>query len=284
MARARNIKPGLFKNEILGVADPLYTLLFEGLWVLADREGRMEDRPLRIKAEIFPYRDGINMDDMLSWLASNGFIRRYVVANKPYIAVCEFVKHQNPHKNESASEIPAPDNVQSISEKIGNISDLICGTRADSLYSDSLIPDSPSTDNATYVAGADSAKPAKAGYSPEFEEAWRAYPARPGSSKADAYKAWNARIKEGVSVHALIDGAKRYADYCRACRTEPGFIKQPATFFGPGHHYDSDWTPTGPLHGHKPILNKQEALEARNRSVGEQWEAEMQAKLQGGIS
>ena len=51
MARSRNIKPSLFKNEVLGVADPLYTILFEGLWVLADREGRLEDRPLRIKAE-----------------------------------------------------------------------------------------------------------------------------------------------------------------------------------------------------------------------------------------
>lgn len=76
MARARNIKPGLFKNEVLGVADPLYTLLFEGLWVLADREGRLEDRPLRIKAEILPYRDGIDVDAMLNWLQENGFITR----------------------------------------------------------------------------------------------------------------------------------------------------------------------------------------------------------------
>lgn len=51
MARSRNIKPGLFKNEVLGVADPIYTILFQGLWVLADREGRLEDRPMRIKAE-----------------------------------------------------------------------------------------------------------------------------------------------------------------------------------------------------------------------------------------
>ncbi len=68
MARARNIKPGLFKNEILGVAEPIYTLLFEGLWLLADREGRLEDRPLRIKAEIFPYREGLDLVSMLGWL------------------------------------------------------------------------------------------------------------------------------------------------------------------------------------------------------------------------
>jgi len=135
MARARNIKPGLFKNEILGVADPIYTLLFEGLWVLADREGRLEDRPLRIKAEVFPYRDGINVDEMLSWLQSNGFIARYEAEGKKCIAVCEFVKHQNPHKNESESELPAPSFAGDSSEKIGS-------THADSLSSDSLSSDS----------------------------------------------------------------------------------------------------------------------------------------------
>ena len=99
MARARNIKPGFFKNEILGVADPLYSLLFEGLWVLADRSGRLEDRPLRIKGEVFPYREGLNVDAMLTWLESNGFIRRYTAQGKKCILVLEFVKHQNPHKN-----------------------------------------------------------------------------------------------------------------------------------------------------------------------------------------
>lgn len=135
MARARNIKPGLFKNEVLGVADPLYTLLFEGLWVLADREGRLEDRPIRIKGELFPYRDGLDVEAMLGWLVENGFIQRYAVSGKRYILILEFVKHQNPHKNESESVIPPPDEIGSEPEIIGS-------TRADPLSSDSLIPDS----------------------------------------------------------------------------------------------------------------------------------------------
>ena len=142
MARARNIKPGLFKNEILGVADPIYTLLFEGLWVLADREGRIEDRPLRIKAEIFPYREGLNIDEMLNWLQTNGFIRRYEARGKKCIVVCEFVKHQNPHKNESDSELPAPEGEGSNAEEIGRSTEIIGSARADSLSSDSLNSDS----------------------------------------------------------------------------------------------------------------------------------------------
>jgi hypothetical protein len=135
VARARNIKPGFFKNEVLGVADPLYSLLFEGLWVLADREGRLEDRPLRIKGEVFPYRDGLDMEAMLNWLQQNGFIRRYVADGKRCILVLEFVKHQNPHKNETASELPPPEETGTAPEKIGS-------TRADSLSSDSLNSDS----------------------------------------------------------------------------------------------------------------------------------------------
>ena len=143
MARARNIKPGFFKNEILGVADPLYSLLFEGLWVLADRSGRLEDRPLRIKGEVFPYRDGLNVDAMLNWLESNGFIRRYTAQGKKCILVLEFVKHQNPHKNETESELPAPSDECTKHEEIGTVTEIIGSTRADSLSSDSLIPDPP---------------------------------------------------------------------------------------------------------------------------------------------
>lgn len=135
MARARNIKPGLFKNEVLGVADPLYTLAFEGLWMLADKEGRLEDRPLRIKAEIFPYRDKVQIESILNWLHSNGFVQRYTVGGCRYILILAFKAHQNPHKNEIESVIPPPNSepVPILSEPLG-------------LIPSSLIPDSLSSD------------------------------------------------------------------------------------------------------------------------------------------
>ena len=118
MARARSLKPALFRNEILGTADPFYTLLFESLWLIADREGRLEDRPIRIKADTFPYREGIDIDVMLTWLHDNGFIIRYDSRNyasgsgknashSRFIQIVNFLKHQNPHRNEAESIIPA---------------------------------------------------------------------------------------------------------------------------------------------------------------------------------
>lgn len=76
-----------------------------------------------------------------------------------------------------------------------------------------------------------------------FETAWQAYPDRPGDSKATARKAWTARLKAGVSAGELLAGVERYAAFVTANRTEPQFIKQAATFFGPGEHYLNDWTP-----------------------------------------
>src|SRR6267143_3071778 len=108
--RARNIKPGIFKNEILGSSDPLLTLLFQGLWCLADREGRLEDRPLRIKAEVFPYRENLDINRYLTELERIGFVQRYKVGEVALIQVLNFKKHQNPHHTEKKSELPAPVN------------------------------------------------------------------------------------------------------------------------------------------------------------------------------
>lgn len=85
-------------------------------------------------------------------------------------------------------------------------------------------------------------KPAKGAYSPEFEEAWSHYPTRPGNSKAAAFKAWKARLTAGASPIEMIAGTIKYADYCKANRTEPQFVKQAATFYGPGEHFSADWT------------------------------------------
>lgn len=199
MARARNIKPGLFKNEILGVADPLYTLLFEGLWLLADRAGRLEDRPLRIKAEIFPYRDGLNVDEMLGWLADNDFILRYSVKGKKYIQVISFEKHQSPHKNETESEIPPPEDADTTTEEIGTTSEIIGSARADSLiadsgFSDCLIPDSGLSDSdSPPVHRLRAAK--KLADSPPTGETWSAY--------SDAYQ---ERYKTEPVRNAKVNG------------------------------------------------------------------------------
>lgn len=79
-------------------------------------------------------------------------------------------------------------------------------------------------------------------YTAEFEEAWALYPARPGNSKAAAFKAWAARMKAGATALEMIEGTRKYAHYCLIERTEAHYIKQAATFYGPGEHFSADWT------------------------------------------
>lgn len=108
MARTRSIKPGFFRNERLCELPISTRVLFAGLWTIADREGRLEDRPKRIKVEIFPY-DNVNVDEGLEELSQAGFIVRYEVGGGHYIAIPTWKKHQNPHVKEVPSTIPAPD-------------------------------------------------------------------------------------------------------------------------------------------------------------------------------
>jgi len=104
--RIRALKPGFFKNEQLAELSPWHRLCFEGLWCCADREGRLQDRPKRLKAEIFPY-DELDMD-MLMWdLARAGFIRRYQVGAHPFVWVPTWNEHQHPRADEAASTYPA---------------------------------------------------------------------------------------------------------------------------------------------------------------------------------
>jgi hypothetical protein len=150
MARARNIKPNIFKNELLGVGDMALIPLFESLWCLADREGRLEDRPLRIKAETFPYREGLDVNGYLTELSRLGFIERYVEQGQAIIQVVNFHKHQTPHNTEKKSELPArtPNSlILNDSGLITVITPLSTGEIPVAKPPDLLIPDSLSTDS-----------------------------------------------------------------------------------------------------------------------------------------
>lgn len=159
MARARNIKPSFFDNEELAQCEPLARLLFIGLWCVADREGRLEDRPIRLKHQILGY-DDCEIEPLLEQLASKGVITRYKVPRLPTkaasastILVNRFLAHQKPHHNEVPSVLPPPGDLEPetpkehkptgskprLPAKVVSASTIGASARADSL---SLIPDS----------------------------------------------------------------------------------------------------------------------------------------------
>lgn len=105
MARSRNIKPGFFTNDELAECSPHARLLFAGLWTIADKEGRLDDRPKKVKALVLPF-DNVDCDELLQQLHDRKFIQRYQVQDGAYIQIINWKKHQNPHCKEAPSEIP----------------------------------------------------------------------------------------------------------------------------------------------------------------------------------
>lgn len=105
--RSRNIKPGYFKNHELARCHPLARILFAGLWCLADRDGRLEDRPERIKAELLPY-DECDCDALLNELEEHEFVIRYQVEGRRCLQVAKFIIHQHPHNKEVSFGLPDP--------------------------------------------------------------------------------------------------------------------------------------------------------------------------------
>jgi hypothetical protein len=151
--RARNLKPGLFKNELLGASDPMNTLVFQGLWCIADREGRLEDRPLRIHVEVNPYRDSASTVQALDWLVLHGFVIRYEVGGEKYLQVANFRVHQQPHIKEAPSKIPAQQNQQVVeAQDKHRASTEQARLIPSSLTPDSLIPSSLTPDTSSSAA------------------------------------------------------------------------------------------------------------------------------------
>lgn len=281
MARSRNIKPGFFRNEEL-VEQPFETrLLFIGLWTLADKEGRLELRPKKIKLEIFP-ADDVDVSLELSRLSQAGLVNAYMVDGRACLEVCNFKKHQNPHHREAESELPASDSegaqpydFKGASESRGKPRNYE-ESRADSSF---LIPDSgfPSNGTSGSDAPSETATPAKpkakpSAYTEDFETFWLTMPKRPGSNpKREAFQCYGARLKEGFSAEEILAGASRYYEYLKAIgNLETPYVMQAKRFVGPSQEFTNDWTPPPSVH---PLgsMSREAALEQRSEQVANEW-------------
>ena len=193
MARSRNIKPGFFRNDKLAECGPIPMLVFAGLWCLADFRGNLEYRPKRIKIDTIPYFNGIEggidygidsgIDECIDLLQRAGFVYRYSIDDTEYLHICNFLKHQNPHKNErdSGTSIPEPIKDGIKTEVIPNNDEAIV------LIPDSFIPDS------LVPNGIDQ--------SISFDTFWEAYPRK--TNKAKAESAWK-KLKPDENLFDLI--------------------------------------------------------------------------------
>lgn len=122
MARIRYLHPDFFKDDEIKNLSFEARLLFAGLWCYADKKGRLEDKPERLKVEIMPY-DKVNVDKTLDLLTKKPFIIRYTIENKRYIQITNWEKYQHPHHTEKESVIPEYNNTISNNSNMSNLED-----------------------------------------------------------------------------------------------------------------------------------------------------------------
>lgn len=104
--RTRTLRPEFFEIHASAPA----ALLLLGLTSMADREGRLLDRPRLICSRVFPLRDEItaaDVDRLLDELRAAGAVRRYETGGVQVVEVVDFVRQQRIHHREPASELPA---------------------------------------------------------------------------------------------------------------------------------------------------------------------------------
>lgn len=205
--RKRLLNPLLFRDEELCDVPVAARYLFTGLWCIADREGILEDRPMRIKADIFPYDDlGASMVDQ--WLADlhPRWIVRYEIDGKRLIWIRTFKQHQKCHKNEAKSVLPMVNlGAPLVSQRSTIGQPLVEGGSAKGTECRSVIgiqytvnPLSPPAEEFALSAASELSSPSKVrrskrnstDYTPDFEGWWAIFPRK--DAKVAAFKAWRS--------------------------------------------------------------------------------------------
>jgi len=103
--RTRLLHPEFFSDPTLAALSDFTRLVFAGLWLIADREGRLLDSVKMIDGAILPL-DARSCAAALNELAAAGRIRRYRTTAGPVIQVVNLLKYQHIHPNEKPSKFP----------------------------------------------------------------------------------------------------------------------------------------------------------------------------------
>ena len=119
--KSRTLRPQFFTSEQVASVSCPARLCFAGLWCLADRDGRLEDKPNQIRIHLFPYDAKLNVDKLLGELQSANLICRYECDGVKVVGIPTFIEHQPVHPNEQKSRLPViPSNYMKSKLKVGS--------------------------------------------------------------------------------------------------------------------------------------------------------------------
>ena len=254
VSRIRTIKPEFWCHEGLSDLPEATHLLAAALLNYADDEGYFNANPKLVQATCSPLREpSVSIPESLRSLQTIGYIRLGRGHDgKQYGQIVKFSEHQRVSH-------PTPSKISKLSitwECSGNPPEPLwsspevlrpemeqgTGNREQGINQSRAIPSDAGLVRQTHQGRKKQA--VRHEYSEAFERTWSSYPSRSGNnSKADAYRTWKARVRQGVSPDELHAGVVRYARYVSATGKEgTEYVKQAATFFGPGEHWREPWS------------------------------------------
>jgi len=119
MARIRAIHPRAPQDDDVATMSLAARYLWAYLPCHADREGRMEERPLMLKGEVFP-ADSVDVAALLAEMEERRFIVRYRGANgRRLIQIRNFRAYQRPDHRERTSALQAPEGWEDVGHNPG---------------------------------------------------------------------------------------------------------------------------------------------------------------------
>ena len=228
------IRPEFFTDAELADLPAATRLLFIGLWTLADREGRLKDKPRSIRMALLPSED-FDVDEALQQLVDVGSIRRYEVDGMRLIDIPGFVTYQHCHYREAPSELPAFK--FSRAKKVAISREASGQPQASPILALGQPVASTSTSTLKNMGESKAQGTRKRSvYTAEFEQMWAAFPPKPHNNKKAAFRCWTTRLRAGEEPERMVAAARHYAT-SRAAK-DPLFTMLASTFLGPDLRYE----------------------------------------------
>lgn len=237
----RIVREGILTSERVDSLSCPAEVFYRRLMSVVDDLGRYDARPIILRAHLYPLR-ALALDDatVKSWLdecVRAKLIRLYSVDGKEFLQLEDF--NQTKYLRRLKVTFPGPEESASVRKRPQS------SARTDAEPRD---PQNQSAESNRIESNTDhdaSGVGVRDGtYSKAFEAVWKTYPKRGegNNPKKTAYRAYKARLAEGITDAELAEGVARYAAHIRAKGIlGTKFVMQAATFFGPDHRFREEY-------------------------------------------
>lgn len=213
MARIRTVKPQFFTNEKLCELSPATHLLAAGLLTVADDEGYFNANPKLIAAAIFPLRDSLKVQVMLTELEGIDWLRLGTGADgRVYGYVVNFKDHQRINR-------PTPSKIKTLTITWSTQPQLTEGS----------VPEGNKEGN----------KEEGGRRAADFAEFWKAYPRKEARDRAQDW--WKAHKPDQETLTAMLGAIEwQRREGCLRFATADGrsLIPLPASWLNAGRWKD----------------------------------------------